>query len=123
MWTISSTSVRHSATACRQTRIRRSAPSAIDAPELHAQRRQHLADVIVQLARELAALFFLRRHQLLRQLAQVLLGLLRDELLHLGSPFEHAQADDDRDGEQQTRARGCATAASYSSLRSAAAGA
>ena len=38
---------------------------AVDASQLHAQRRQHLTHVIVQFAGELAALFFLRRHQLL----------------------------------------------------------
>ena len=38
---------------------------AIDSSELHPERREHLADVIVELARELLALFFLRGHELL----------------------------------------------------------
>ena len=82
--TMLSTSCRHSATVVAERDVRGLA-DAFDAPELHPQRRQHLADVIVQLARQLAALFLLRRHQLLRQLAQLLFGFLRAFLLLLRS--------------------------------------
>ena len=52
-------------------------------PELHAQRGQHLADVVVQLARQLLAFLFLGRDELLRELAHAALGFLGDAaLLH-----------------------------------------
>ena len=73
---MSSTSCRHSATALARRGVA-GRPDAIDAAQLHAQRRQHLADVIVQLARQLASLFLLRGDELLRQLAHLPLGVLR----------------------------------------------
>ena len=81
--TMSSTSCRHSATAARDARCPLATAQPIDAPELHPQGRQHLADVIVQLARQLLALFFLRRDELLRQLAHLPLGFLGDRALVL----------------------------------------
>ena len=76
-------------------------PQTIDPPELEPQCRQHLADVIVQLARQLAPLVFLRRHELLRQLAHLPFSILRALLLLLGAAFDDAQPDDGGNREQQ----------------------
>ena len=73
------------------------------APDLHAQRRQHLPELVVQLARETLALFLLRPHQLVREPPQLLFGLLRAAVLLLGAAFEHADADDGDDGHRQAQ--------------------
>ena len=77
-------------------------PQAVDAAELHAQRGQHLPDVVVQLARQVLAFLFLRRHELLRELAHQVLGLFGHVALVLRAPLEHAQADDRRERDDET---------------------
>ena len=79
---------------------------ALDAPQLHAQRREHLANVIVQLARQALSLLLLRVHEPLRELAHLPLGALSRRALLRRSAFEHPQADDDdeRDGEAEQQA-------------------
>ena len=56
---------------------------AVGFSELHSQRGEHLPDVIVQLASQLLALFFLSRDELLREQAHLLFGLLGLDTLTL----------------------------------------
>ena len=95
-----STSCRHSATA-PATRLSARRAQAIDASELHAQRREHLADVIVQLARQVLSFFLLRRDELLRELAHQMFGLLRHGTLVLRASLEDAQPNDRGQGHDQ----------------------
>ena len=78
----------------------------LDAAKLHPQRREDLADVIVQLPRQVLPLFLLRRDQPLRELAHLAFRVFGERPLFFGSPLEHAQPEHDhqRDGEaeQQT---------------------
>ena len=66
---------------------------ALDSAELHPQRGEHLRDVIVQLARQVLALFLLRRDQLLRKLPHLAFGLLRALALLVRPPLEDAQPE------------------------------
>src|SRR4029078_2690024 len=79
---------------------------ALAATELEAPRGQQLADVIVQLARQLLAFLFLRRHQLLRQRADQPFGLFAGGALAGRSAFEDTQArdGDERDDRTQRQA-------------------
>ena len=101
-----STSCRHSADGAGDSRVARRA-QAIDAAELHAERRQHLPDVVVELARQVLALFLLRRHELVRELAHQVLGLFRHLALVLRPPLEDAQTDDGRERDDEAERRGC----------------
>ena len=67
----------------------------VDGPELHAERGQHLADVVVQLAREFRAFLLLRGDKLLRELAHLPFGGLGLGALLVG-PVARAAAGDTR---------------------------
>ncbi len=90
-----STSVRHSPTARARASF---SPDRqpIDASQFHAQRRQHLPDVVVQLAGEVGPLRFLRGDELLRELAHLGFGVFRCLALLVRTAFESAEADDGR---------------------------
>ena len=82
-------------------------PDPLDAAELHAQRGQHLRDVIVQLARQVLPLLFLRRDQLLRQLPHLPLGLLGERTAaRRTARSSDAQPEDgaERDGQAEQHA-------------------
>ena len=97
-----STSWRHSADGAGYAAITRR-PQAIDASELHAKRGEHLADVVVQLAREVLPLLFLRGHELLRELAHQMFGFFRHGPLVLGSALEDAEPDDGSERDDQAK--------------------
>ena len=87
-------------------RRRRDRPRrALDASQLHPQAGEHLRDVVVQLAREVLALFFLRADQLLRQLAHLVFGLFGSPLFERRA--RRAATTDERDpqAEQDASAR------------------
>ena len=75
---------------------------AVDAAELHAQRGEHLPDVVVELARQVLAFLFLGGHELVRELAHQVLGLFSHFALLLRAPLEHAQSDDRRERDDET---------------------
>ena len=59
--------------------------------------------MIVQLTRQVLALFFLRRHQLLRELAHQVLGFFGDLALVLRTSLENAQADNGGQRDDETK--------------------
>jgi hypothetical protein len=77
-------------------------PASLDSTQLHAQRREHLRDVVMKLTGEILPLYFLRRDQPLRELARLSLGFFGDRALFLGSPLEYAEPEDDRQRHHET---------------------
>ena len=77
----------------------------IDAAQLHSQRGQHLADMVVQLPREVLPLLLLHRDELLRELTQLAFRFLRQQPLLHRAALDDAEADDggqrDQHAEQQ----------------------
>ena len=69
-----------------------------------SKRGEHLADVVVQLARQVLALLFLCGHELLRELPHQMFGLFGHGALVLGSALEDPQPDDG--GERDDQAEG-----------------
>jgi hypothetical protein len=64
---------------------------AFDPAQLHAQPGQHLADMVVQFARQMPAFLFLRRHDLRRQRTRMAFCGLRHPPLLLRAPLQHTQ--------------------------------
>jgi len=99
--------INQSAAFCdRQSRSRVGCrPATFDAAELHAQGREHLGHMVVELARQVLPLVLLRRNEPLRKLPQLPLGLFSDRTLFFRPALEGAQAEDsderNADAEQQ----------------------
>ena len=82
---------------------------------LHSKRCEHLAELVVQLAGQILALFLLSSHELVREPAQLLLGLMRPLVLCLERRSSNADADNrsDCDNESEREARGRASTSRY----------
>jgi hypothetical protein len=89
------------------TRLRHSA-KAIDAAELHTKGCEHLADMVVELTREVGAFRLLRGDQLLRELPHVPLGFFSGRALLVRLALQSAEPDHrcHRDSNTQQEAEG-----------------
>ena len=92
-----------SASTCARASISTAVRSAwradpLDAAQRHPQGSQHLADVVVQFARQLAALVLLHRDEPVREMAQMCLRVLGPALLLLGAALRQPQAEHGSEG-------------------------